>query len=727
MPLHSAHSSGPAVSGTVVARVAGAVYTCPMHPQIRRSEPGSCPLCGMALEPVQPAAQAETNPELRDMTRRFWVGAVFAVPLLLLDMGADIRALNLHQYIPPLVSAWIQFALATPVVLRAGWPLLERGWESVRRRSLNMFSLIGLGISASYLYSLAALLAPEAFPNSVRGAGGVVPVYFEAAAVITVLVLLGQVLELRARAATGGAIRALLNLAPKSARRLQPDGSDEQVPLEAVQIGDRLRVRPGEAVPVDGLVLEGASALDESLVTGESLPVAKEPGAKVIGGTLNGTGALLIRAEHIGSDTMLARIVQMVAEAQRSRAPIQRLADLASSWFVPAVILVAIGAFVLWMLVGPPPQLPYALVAAVSVLIIACPCALGLATPMSIMVGVGKGATAGVLIKNAEALERFEKIDTLVVDKTGTLTEGKPRVTAVMPAREFDEATVLSLAASLERLSEHPLAAALCAAAGERRLAFSQVANFSSVTGKGVTGTVASRPVAVGNAALLRELRIPAQELESQAELLRHEGATSMLVAIDGRAAGIICVADPIKASTPAALESLRKDSIRIVMVTGDHRATAEAVARKLGITDVEAEVLPDHKNAIVRRLRAQGRSVAMAGDGVNDAPALAEAEVGIAMGTGTDVAMQSAGVTLVKGDLAGIVRARTLSRATMRNIRQNLFLAFVYNVIGIPIAAGALYPQFGLLLSPMIAAAAMSLSSVSVIGNALRLRFARL
>ncbi len=727
MPLHSAHSSGPAVSGTVVARVAGAVYTCPMHPQIRRSEPGSCPLCGMALEPVQPAAQAETNPELRDMTRRFWVGAVFAVPLLLLDMGADIRALNLHQYIPPLVSAWIQFALATPVVLWAGWPLLERGWESVRRRSLNMFSLIGLGISASYLYSLAALLAPEAFPNSVRGAGGVVPVYFEAAAVITVLVLLGQVLELRARAATGGAIRALLNLAPKSARRLQPDGSDEQVPLDAIQIGDRLRVRPGEAVPVDGSVLEGASAVDESMVTGESIPVAKEPGAKVIGGTLNGTGALLIRAEHIGSDTMLARIVQMVAGAQRSRAPIQRLADLASSWFVPAVILVAIGAFVLWMLVGPPPQLPYALVAAVSVLIIACPCALGLATPMSIMVGVGKGATAGVLIKNAEALERFEKIDTLVVDKTGTLTEGKPRVTAVLPAREFDEATVLSLAASLERLSEHPLAAALCAAAGERRLAFSQVANFSSVTGKGVTGTVASRPVAVGNAALLRELRIPAQELESQAELLRHEGATSMLVAIDGRAAGIICVADPIKASTPAALESLRKDSIRIVMVTGDHRATAEAVARKLGITDVEAEVLPDHKNAIVRRLREEGRSVAMAGDGVNDAPALAEAEVGIAMGTGTDVAMQSAGVTLVKGDLAGIVRARTLSRATMRNIRQNLFLAFVYNAIGIPIAAGALYPQFGLLLSPMIAAAAMSLSSVSVIGNALRLRFARL
>ncbi|MHB1542568.1 MAG: heavy metal translocating P-type ATPase [Steroidobacteraceae bacterium] len=721
------HPDGAAGSCAVLAPPAGTLYTCPMHPEIRRTEPGSCPICGMALEPVQPTAQAESNPELRDMTRRFWVGAALAVPLLLLDMGADIRALNLHHYVSPLVSAWIQFALGTPVVLWAGWPLLQRGWDSVRRRSLNMFSLIGLGVSASYLYSLVALFAPDVFPESLRRAGGVVPVYFEAAAVITVLVLLGQVLELRARAATGGAIRALLNLAPKTARRIRPDGSDEEVPLETVQLGDPLRVRPGEAVPVDGSVLEGASAVDESMVTGEAIPVAKEPGAKVIGGTINGTGALVMRAEHIGSDTMLARIVQMVAEAQRSRAPIQRLADRVSSWFVPAVILAAIGAFAIWMLIGPPPQLAYALVAAVSVLIIACPCALGLATPMSIMVGVGKGATAGVLIKNAEALERFEKIDTLVVDKTGTLTEGKPRVTAVLPAQGFDEATLLRLAASLERSSEHPLAAAIAAAARDRHLTLGKVEDFRSATGKGVTGTVAGRPVAVGNTALLQALSIPAVDLESQAESLRHEGATSMFVAIDGRAAGIIAVADPIKASTPAALESLRNDAIRIVMVTGDHRATAEAVARKLGITDIEAEVLPDHKNAIVRRLRREGRAVAMAGDGVNDAPALAEADVGIAMGTGTDVAMQSAGVTLVKGDLAGIVRARALSRATMRNIRQNLFLAFVYNAIGIPIAAGALYPVFGLLLSPMIAAAAMSLSSVSVISNALRLRFVRL
>ena len=727
MHLHSAHSAQPARARPAGAPSAGALYTCPMHPQIRRSEPGSCPLCGMALEPVQPAAAAEPNPELRDMRRRFWVGAALAVPLLLLEMGGDIPALNPNHYISALASAWIQFALATPVVLWAGWPLLQRGWDSVRHRSLNMFSLIGLGVGASYLYSLVALFVPGVFPGSLRGAGGVVPVYFEAAAVITVLVLLGQVLELRARAATGGAIRALLNLAPKTARRIRPDGSDEEVPLEAVQLGDRLRVRPGEAVPVDGSVLEGASAVDESMVSGEAIPVAKEAGATLIGGTLNGTGALVMRAEHIGSDTMLARIVQMVAEAQRSRAPIQRLADLASSWFVPAVILAAIGAFVIWMLMGPAPQLAHALIAAVSVLIIACPCALGLATPMSIMVGVGKGATAGVLIKNAESLERFEKIDTLVVDKTGTLTEGKPRVTAVLPAQPFDDTTLLSLAASLERSSEHPLAAAITAAAQERRLALETVADFRSVTGEGVTGVVGGRPLAVGNTALLDRLQIPTCELESQAQALRGDGATSMFVAIDGQAAGIIAVADPIKASTPAALERLRRDAIRIVMVTGDHRATAEAVAHKLGITDIEAEVLPDHKNAIVRRLRSEGRSVAMAGDGVNDAPALAEAEVGIAMGTGTDVAIQSAGVTLVKGDLAGIVRARTLSRLTMRNIRQNLFLAFVYNVIGIPIAAGALYPQFGLLLSPMIAAAAMSLSSVSVIGNALRLRFARL
>ena len=698
-----------------------------MHPEIRRSEPGSCPICGMALEPLQPAAEAEPNPELRDMARRFWVGAALAVPLLFLDMGADVPALNLHHYVSALASAWIQFALGTPVVLWAGWPLLQRGWESVRHRSLNMFSLIGLGVSASFLYSLVALFAPGVFPMRLRGAEGVVPVYFEAAAVITVLVLLGQVLELRARAATGGAIRALLNLAPKTARRIRPDGSDEEVSLEAVQLGDRLRIRPGEAVPVDGSVLEGVSAVDESMVSGEAVPVAKEPGAKIIGSTLNGTGALVVRAEHVGSDTMLARIVHMVAEAQRSRAPIQRLADLVSSWFVPAVIVSAVGAFVVWMLVGPPPQLAYALVAAVSVLIIACPCALGLATPMSIMVGVGKGATAGVLIKNAEAIERFEKIDTLVVDKTGTLTEGKPRVTAVLPARPFEESTLLFLAASLERSSEHPLAAAIVAAAAERHLTLEPVTDFRSVTGEGVTGTVAGRPVAVGNAALLRRLEIAPLELESQAQAQRRDGATSMFVTIDGRAAGIIAVADPVKASTPEALERLRREGIRIVMVTGDHRATAEAVARKLAITDIEAEVLPEHKNAIVRRLRSEGRAVAMAGDGVNDAPALAEADVGIAMGTGTDVAMQSAGVTLVKGDLAGIVRARTLSRATMSNIRQNLFLAFVYNAIGIPLAGGVLYPAFGLLLSPMIAAAAMSLSSVSVISNALRLRFLRL
>ena len=597
----------------------------------------------------------------------------------------------------------------------------------MRRRSLNMFSLIALGVSAAYLYSLVALLAPGLFPRELRGADGLIPVYFEAAAVITVLVLLGQVLELRAREATGGAIRALLNLAPKFARRIQDAGIDEEIPLEAVRVGDRLRVRPGEAVPVDGVVLEGSSAVDESMVTGESIPVAKVAAAKVIGGTINATGALIMRAERVGSDTMLARIVQMVAQAQRSRAPIQRLADLASSWFVPAVIAVALAAFLVWMLLGPPPQIAYALVAAVSVLIIACPCALGLATPMSVMVGIGKGATAGVLIKNAEALERFEKIDTLVVDKTGTLTEGKPRVVAVVAGEGYDEAAVLGYAASLERSSEHPLAAAVAASASERGLALQGVTGFRSETGKGVVGTVNGRAVAVGNAELLDSLAIPHAGLEAQAERLRSDGATVMFVAIDGRPAGLLAVADPVKPSTPGALEALRHEGIRIVMVTGDHRATAEAVARRLGITDIEAQVLPDQKNAIVQRLRGEGRAVAMAGDGVNDAPALAAAEVGIAMGTGTDVAMQSAGVTLVKGDLTGIVRALALSRATMRNIRQNLVLAFLYNVIGIPIAAGALYPAFGLLLSPMIAAGAMSLSSVSVIGNALRLRFLRL
>ncbi|MFI4885709.1 MAG: heavy metal translocating P-type ATPase [Steroidobacterales bacterium] len=726
VPSHST-ASNPAPVKAATAATPGAIYTCPMHPRIRRSEPGICPICGMALEPLQPAAQSGSSSELRDMTRRFWIGAALALPLLLLEMGAHLSMASRQWLLSPPVSLWVQFALGTPVVLWAGWPLLTRGWASVRHRSLNMFSLISLGVSVSYLYSLVATFAPDSFPVSLRNWGGLVPVYYEAAAVITVLVLLGQVLELRARETTGSAIRALLNLAPKVARRISDDGADEEVPLNVVQVGDRLRVRPGEAVPVDGVVLDGTSALDESMVTGESLPVAKGPGAKVIGATLNGTGALVMRAERVGADTVLARIVHMVAEAQRSRAPIQRLADVVSGWFVPAVILIAISAFIGWMLAGPPPQLAYALVAAVSVLIIACPCALGLATPMSIMVGVGRGAAAGVLIRNAEALERLERIDTLVVDKTGTLTEGKPRVVAVATAQGFDEASVLSAAASLERSSEHPLAAAIVASAGKRSLTLPETSQFASVTGKGVTGTVNGHVVAVGNAALFTALGIPLTVTEPQAATLRAQGATTMFVAIDGQPAGVIAVADPIKASTPAALASLRQAGIRIVMVTGDHRATAESVARKLGITDFEAEVLPEHKYAIVRRLRAEGRAVAMAGDGVNDAPALAEAEVGIALGTGTDVAMQSAGVTLVKGDLAGIARARALSRAIMRNIRQNLLLAFVYNALGIPIAAGALYPAFGLLLSPIIAAAAMSFSSVSVIGNALRLRSARL
>jgi Cu+-exporting ATPase len=644
-----------------------------------------------------------------------------------IEMGGHVPTLHFHRFVSPLASMWVQFALATPIVLWVGWPLLTRGWTSVRHRSLNMFSLIALGVGAAYLYSLAATFIPGVFPAGLRSQQGLVSVYYEAAAVITVLVLLGQVLELRAREATGGAIRALLSLAPKTAWRIRADGGDEEVPLDAIEVGDHLRVRPGEAVPVDGLVIDGASAVDESMVTGESMPVAKETGAKLVGATINGTGSLIMRAEHVGSDTLLARIVQMVAEAQRSRAPIQHLADLVASWFVPAVIVAAIAAFIVWMLMGPPPQLAYAMVAAVSVLIIACPCALGLATPMSIMVGVGKGATAGVLIKDAQALERFEKIDTLVIDKTGTLTEGKPRVVSVAAVDGFDEATVLSLSASLERSSEHPLAAAITAAARERGLAFGVIGDFRSVTGKGVTGTVDGRRMALGNAALFAELDIPLSTLDSKAQASRAGGATAMYVAVDDRPAGVIAVADPIKASTPAALERLRNDGIRIVMVTGDHRATAEAVARKLGITEVEAGVLPELKNAIIRRLRTQGRVVAMAGDGVNDAPALAEADVGIAMGTGTDVAMQSAGVTLVKGDLAGIARARTLSRATMRNIRENLFLAFVYNTVGIPVAAGVLYPVFGLLLSPIIAAAAMSISSVSVIANALRLRLARL
>ena len=705
---------------------AGTIYTCPMHPQIRQAGPGSCPICGMALEPVSAAAETGPSAELIDMTRRFWIGLALALPVFVLEMGAHVPGLALHRYVAPQLSIWIQFALATPVVLWAGWPFFARGWASLRNRSLNMFSLIALGVGAAYLDSLAATFLPRFFPDNLRQ-DGVVPVYYEAASVITVLVLLGQVLELRAREKTGGAIRALLNLAPKTARRLRDGGGDEVIPLEQVRIGDRLRIRPGDSVPVDGVVLEGKSAVDESMVTGEAMPAEKEQGAKLIGGTINGTGGLVMRADKIGAETMLARIVQMVAEAQRSRAPIQRLADIVSAWFVPAVILVAVVAFVVWTIWGPPPAFAYALVAAVSVVIIACPCALGLATPMSIMVGVGKGAGAGILIKNAEALERFEKIDTLVVDKTGTLTEGKPRVVAVAPAEGFDEAAVLSLGASLERSSEHPLAAAIVAAATQRGLALENVAGFASVTGKGVSGTIGGRPAAIGNAVLLRDLGVAAAALEARADELRRDGATAMFVAVDGRLAGIVAVADPIKATTPAALMRLRADGIRIVMLTGDNRTTAEAVARKLGITDIEAELLPEQKSAVVRRLRAEGRVVAMAGDGVNDAPALAAADVGVAMGTGTEIAMESAGVTLVKGDLAGIARAQALSRATMRNIRENLALAFVYNLLGIPLAAGVLYPFFGLLLSPIVAAAAMSFSSVSVIGNSLRLRFARL
>jgi Cu+-exporting ATPase len=703
----------------------GVIYTCPMHPQIRQTGPGNCPICGMTLEPLTATAETGLSPELIDMTRRFWIALVLTLPVFVLEMGSHIPALGLARSISMTASTWIQFALSTPVILWAGWPFFARGWASLRNRSLNMFTLIALGVGVSYLYSLVATFMPSLFPMEIRHEG-MIAVYYEAAAVITVLVLLGQVLELRTREQTGGAIRALLKLAPKSARRINTDGHDEEVALEQVRIGDRLRVRPGESVPVDGTVTEGRSSVDESMVTGESMPVEKTRDARLIGGTMNGTGGLVMRADKIGSDTVLARIVHMVSEAQRSRAPIQRLADIVSAWFVPAVIIAAMTAFTAWMIWGPAPAFSHALVAALSVVIIACPCALGLATPMSIMVGIGKGAGAGVLIKNAEALERFEKVDTLVVDKTGTLTESKPRVVAVVPAEGFDESGILALGASLERSSEHPLAAAISAAAHDRILTLQDVSEFASVTGKGVTGKVGGRTVGVGTVKLLGDQTVSA-DLNTRADALRRDGATVMFVTVDGQAAGIIAVADPIKATTAAALDSLRANGIKIVMLTGDNRLTAQAVAAKLGITDIEAEVLPEQKNAIVRRLRSEGRVVAMAGDGVNDAPALAEADVGVAMGTGTDVAMQSAGITLVKGDLTGIARARTLSHATMRNIRQNLVLAFIYNVLGVPVAAGILYPAFGILLSPVIAAAAMSLSSVSVIANALRLRLVRL
>jgi len=706
---------------------AGDIYTCPMHPQIRQVGPGNCPICGMTLEPVKATAEVGENHELIDMTRRFWVGLLLTLPVFVLEMGGHIPALGLHDLVPPRISIWIQFVLSTPVVLWAGWPFFERAWASVFHRSLNMFSLIALGTGAAYLYSLFATFVPSIFPAGFHGMGGTVAVYFEAAAVITVLVLLGQVLELRAREQTGGAIRALLNLAPKTAHRLTAAGADEEVALELVQVGDRLRVRPGDGVPVDGEVLEGKGAVDESMVTGESMPAAKQSGDKLIGGTVNGTGSLVMRADKIGADTMLARIVTMVSEAQRSRAPIQRMADTVSGYFVPAVLGVAVVAFIAWFIWGPAPALSYAPIAAVSVLIIACPCALALATPMSIGVAIGKGAGAGVLIKSAEALEHMEKVNTLVVDKTGTLTEGKPKVTAVVPAAGFSENELLPLAASLERSSEHPLAAAIVTAAKDRGATTQEPSDFASVTGKGVTGKIGGRSVALGNAKLMADLGISLSDLAQKADALRGDGATALFLAIDGKPGGVIAIADPIKATTQAALESLRNYGIRIVMLTGDNKTTAEAVARKLAIKKVEADVLPQDKNRIVKKLTAEGRIVAMAGDGVNDAPALAEASVGIAMGTGTEVAIQSAGITLVKGDLAGIARAIVLSRATMRNIRENLVFAIAYNAIGIPIAAGVLYPTFGILLSPIVGALAMSMSSVSVILNALRLRTLRL
>ena len=705
--------------------VPGAIYTCPMHPEIRQEGPGSCPICGMALEPETVTAEAPPNHELIDFTRRFWVGLVLTLPVFALEMGGHLA--NLHMFIPGQMSNWIQFALATPVVLWCGWPFFERGWTSLRTRRLNMFTLIAMGVGVAWLYSVVAVVAPTLFPPAFLKADGSAPVYFEAAAVITVLVLVGQMLELRAREQTSGAIRALLDLTPKTARRIRADGVDEDVSLDQIAVSDRLRVRPGEKIPVDGELLEGRVAVDESMVTGESMPVTKDVGDRVVAGALNKTGSFIMRADKVGADTLLAQIVQMVAQAQRSRAPIQRLADTVSGWFVPTVIAIALLAAVVWGLVGPEPRLSYALVAAVSVLIIACPCALGLATPISIMVGVGRGAHAGVLIKNAEALERFEKVDTLVLDKTGTLTEGRPSVTAILPALGFVEADILRLSASLERGSEHPLADAIVRAAKDRDIPLTEAADFDSPVGRGVRGTIEGRQVALGNTRFLGELSIDVSALEPKAEALRHDGATAIFVAIDGKAAGVIGIADPIKATTPAAILALKAAGLRLVMMTGDNRTTAEAVARRLGIDEVQAEVLPQDKASVVQQLRSQGRIVAMAGDGVNDAPALAAADVGVAMGAGSDVAIESAGVTLLGGDLQGIVRARRLSRAVMGNIRQNLVFAFGYNALGIPVAAGLLYPVFGWLLSPALAALAMALSSVSVIGNALRLRAVRL
>jgi Cu+-exporting ATPase len=700
-------------------------YTCPMHPEVRQMGPGSCPKCGMALEPVVATADAGESPELRDMTRRFRIGLLLTIPVFVLEMGGHL--VDLHHLVGQQTSNWVQFLLGTPVVLWAGWPFFVRGWRSLENRSLNMFTLIALGSGAAWLYSVVGTLAPRLFPAAFRTADGAVPVYFEAAAVITVLVLLGQVLELRAREKTSGAIRALLDLAPKTAVKVKADGSEETVPLESVVVGELLRVRPGEKVPVDGEITDGKGTVDESMVTGESMPVAKSRGSQITAGTLTQTGGFVMRARKVGSDTLLAQIVHMVASAQRSRAPIQRMADQVAGWFVPVVIVVAVLAFVAWLAWGPEPAFAHALIVAVAVLIIACPCALGLATPMSIMVGVGRGAQLGVLIRDAEALERMEKVDTVVVDKTGTLTEGRPKVVHVEPAGGFDETNLLQKLASVERASEHPLAAAIVADAEERKLSLSRVVDFDSPLGKGVVGTVDGVKVVCGSAKFLAEYGIDVGEMNARAEPVRAKAATVIFVGLDGKLAGFVGIADPIKASTPQAMKALRAENIRVVMLTGDGKTTAEAVARELGIDEVIAEVLPEDKSAAIRRLRSEGRVVAMAGDGVNDAPALATAEVGIAMGTGTDVAMESAGVTLLKGDLMGIARARQVSQATMRNIRQNLFFAFVYNAAGIPLAAGVLYPAFGLLLSPVVAAAAMALSSVSVIANSLRLRTVRL
>ncbi|GAB1715092.1 MAG: Heavy metal translocating P-type ATPase [Nitrobacter sp.] len=700
----------------------GTIYTCPMHPDVRQVGPGACPICGMALEPELVSLDDAPNPELADMSRRFWIGLILALPVIVLDMGGHIA--GAHGWVEPTLSNWIQFAFATPVVVWAGWPFFVRGWQSLLTRNLNMFTLIAMGTGVAYLYSIAATFGPGLFPPAFRGHDGAVAVYFEAAAVITILVLLGQVLELRAREATSGAIKALLDLAPKTARRVDESGADHDVALDDIVVGDRLRVRPGEKVPVDGVIADGRrSSLDESMVTGESMPVSKEAGGEVIAGTINRSGSFVMRAEKIGHDTLLSRIVQMVAQAQRSRAPIQRLADQVAGWFVPAVIAAAVAAFAVWALVGPEPRLAFGLVAGVSVLIIACPCALGLATPMSIMVGVGRGAQAGVLIRNAEALERMEKVDTLVVDKTGTLTEGKPRLVAIEAAEGFHKDDLLRLAASVERSSEHPLADAIMAAAKQRNLALNDLQEFDAPAGKGVTGRVDGRTVLIGSAAFLESAQVAVAAMTPRAERLRAAGATVVNVAVDGKLAGLLAIADPVKPSTPAALKALADDGIKVVMLTGDNRTTADAVAKQLGIAEVEADVLPEQKSAVVTRLQKEGHVVAMAGDGTNDAPALASADVGIAMGTGTDIAMESAGVTLLRGDLGGILRARRLSEATMRNIRQNLTFAFVYNAAGIPIAAGVLYPVFGLLLSPIVAAAAMALSSVSVVGNALRLR----